>query len=706
MLAKRGDAYRELFMRHPHPMWVFDLTTRKFLDVNDATCAAYGYTRSQMLTMSTDEIRSSREVETYRRDVALLANQFRLHDEGVRRHRRADGSIFSVDFSSSVVDFSGRRACMVLATDATARLAVSRALTESRTALADAQELAHLGSYETNFTTGEMHWSAELYRVLGVDPSRERPTMLYEFDHPDDAETIRAAISRAKADRTPFAVEHRIRTRDGHERHVFESGRFSYDAESGKPRRAVGAVLDITDRKIAEQRLRHLAEHDSLTMLPNRTLASRHLVDAVERARTTMANIAVYFIDIDRFKAVNDTMSHAAGDALLAEIALRLETTVGTRGLVGRPGGDEFIVVIDELDTDDEAIAIGEELRSVVARPVRYDGTQRIEVSASVGFALFPRDGETPEELLRGADTAMYAAKARGGNALEAFTPALHATERERIALERSLRSALDRGTIDVAYQPIVASMGGRVVALEALVRWNEDGRAIEPAHFVAIAESAGLIGRLGGFVLRRACAQARSWLDSIDPQLVVSVNISALQFREPTFVDFISDTLAQFDLPAANLQLEITESAYVGADTGIANVRRLKDLGVKVSIDDFGTGYSSLGYLKRLPVDALKIDRSFVNDIATDPADRAIVRAIIAVADNLGLSVIAEGVETREQAECLAIFGCSALQGFYFSQPLHADAVEGFAIGREGTSAIDRSNDESHPSLGGSWST
>ena len=679
LASRRTEGYRELFMRHPQPMWVFDAASLRFLDVNDATCDAYGYSRAMLLTMSPNDLRPADEVGKFREAARAFVDDPSSGRTGLWRHRRADGTMFYADIVANVIDFSGRKAVLVLATDATSRIAVSRALTDSRTALAEAQELAHLGSFDTDFWTGDMRWSAELFRLLGVDPARERPGMLYEFDHPDDADRVREAVRRAREERTPYAIEHRIATRDGRERYVYESGRFFYEEGSTRPRRIVGAVLDVTDRKLAEERLRHLAEHDALTQLPNRTLASARLVAAIERASAGTHGVAVLFVDVDRFKTVNDTLEHAAGDRLLRELALRLRDAVGGRGTVGRPGGDEFIVVIDEVGDEGDAVRIGHDLLETIARPVRYEISTTIEVSASIGIALYPRDGSSPDELLRGADAAMYAAKARGGNSLEVYAPQLRRITLAQIELERALRGALDRGALDLAYQPIVDTKNGRVVALEALVRWTENGEIVEPSHFIPLAESTGLIVRLGTLVLYRACAQARRWLERLDAGLTICVNISAHQFRDPSFVACVRDTLAATGLPADRLQLEITESAYMGADIGVTTVRNLEALGVRMAIDDFGTGYSSLGYLKRLPVDALKIDRSFVCDIVSDVADQAIVGAICAVANNLGLTVIGEGVETLEQADYLVALGCATLQGFYFARPLTPDGVEQF---------------------------
>lgn len=672
--ASAGD-YRPVFVGHPQPMWIFDLATLRFLDVNKAACRAYGYSRRRFLSMTIGDIRPHED------DQRLLEHLTELRRADVQataqtlwRHRRADGSVFYADVMSNGIVFRGKDARIVLALDATARLAVSRALTESRTALAEAQELAHLGSFETDFESGEMRWSSELYRILGVDPACERPSMLYAFDHPDDAVAIGREIERGRREGGPYTIEHRIITRDGRERYVYERGQFF--PQSGEPCRVVGAILDITERKGAEERLRFLAHHDVLTGLPNRTLLDERLTAAVARAAADQTPVAVLFIDIDRFKSINDTIAHAAGDHVLRELAARLEGTIRADALVARPGGDEFTVVFE--GSEEDALALADRLRMILAEPIAYHAVA-LRVSGSIGLALYPRDGVTPSELLRSADAAMYAAKARGGNAIAVYAPELHTRALHEVELERTLRLAIERETIGIIYQPIVAAQSGLPVGCEALLRFENDGRAISPAEFVPLAEATGLIVPLGAFVLGRACSEAKRLVLSGHEAFTMCVNITARQLRDADFITTVRQALDTAALAPHHLQLEITESAYVGAETVVGNLQALHALGVRLSIDDFGTGYSSLGYLKRLPVDTLKIDRSFVCDILVDTADQAIVRAIVAVAQNLGLSTVAEGVETLEQATWLGQTGCEGLQGYYFSRPLAAEALHAY---------------------------
>jgi diguanylate cyclase (GGDEF)-like protein/PAS domain S-box-containing protein len=652
-------------------MWVFELATLRFLDVNEAACRAYGYARERFLRMSVAELRppEDREFDRYFSHAAKGAAT-------LWRHRRADGTTFYAEVVSSAVLFDGKPARAVLALDATARLEVARALSESRAALAEAQELTHLGSFEVDLRTEAITWSAELYRIVGLDADRELPRWLDEFDHPDDAATVRSEIERARRERTAYTSEHRILTSDGRERYVCERGQFIFEDGDDEPKRIVGAVLDVTDRKHAEERLRHLAQHDPLTDLPNRALFSERVRCEIGRAHTARRGVAVLFLDLDRFKAINDSVAHAAGDLLLRETAARLSEAVGRRGIVARHSGDEFLVALGGVLREEDALEFVRGLLEVVSRPLLYEDV-KLQITASIGVSLFPEDGNTPDELLRNADAAMYAAKGRGGNAVARYTPELRTRAIKGVELERALRVAIEQDEIELAYQPIVEARTGALAGFEALARWRHGGEAIGPDTFIPLAEEMGLIVRLGTAVLERSCREMVRLLPYCPTNALMNVNISARQFREHDFGTCVQQILRDTGLPPKRLQLEITESAYISGDAGMRNVKALKELGIALSIDDFGTGYSALGYLKHLPVDALKIDRSFVADISSDAADQAIVRAIIAVAKNLGLDVVAEGVECEEQALLLRRLGCTHLQGFYYGRPLLREELD-----------------------------
>jgi diguanylate cyclase (GGDEF)-like protein len=444
--------------------------------------------------------------------------------------------------------------------------------------------------------------------------------------------------------------------------------------EAGRPRGAIGASLEITERKRAEERLRNLADHDALTGLPNRLLLQDRLGLAVAQAHRHQKLLAVLFLDLDRFKVINDTLGHSVGDRLIHEVAGRLRTCLREGDTVARLGGDEFTLLLPDLRQAVDAVKVAKKVLDLVRMPFDIDGRE-LFVTASIGISLYPDDGHDAETLLKNADTAMYRAKEQGRDAYQLYTPAMNATALERLALESSLRKALTQNELVLYYQPIL-DQTGRVHGVEALLRWRHPELGlVPPAEFIPLAEITGLILPMGPWVLRNACAQAWLWQER-HAGLSVAVNLSARQFQEPGLVGHITDALADTGLPPRLLELEITESnAMQNAQAAIQTLRELKALGVRISIDDFGTGYSSLSYLKRFPIDTLKVDQSFIRDIGADADDAAIATAVIALAHTLKLDVVAEGVETAGQRDFLAASGCDLMQGYLFSPPVTAEA-------------------------------
>lgn len=434
---------------------------------------------------------------------------------------------------------------------------------------------------------------------------------------------------------------------------------------------------EIKQRVNAEEELNHLAYFDPLTSLPNRFLAMDRLLQLVNEAHRHEKLVAVLFIDLDDFKKINDTLGHDTGDQLLAEAATRLQKTVRSGDTVGRLGGDEFIILLGELDNAADAQPIVEKLLSHLRKAFRIDGRELI-LSASVGIAIYPDDGRNPLELLRNADSAMYHSKALGRNTYSYYTDAMNIAVSRRLLLEEQMHSALDRGEFSLAYQPQVDVSNGSIVGVEALLRWkNPVLDNVSPEEFIPIAEQTGLIVPIGQFVLTEALEMAASWKQSSGAPITMAVNLSPRQFRDPQLVDFIQSALEQSCVPAKALELEITEgvlmSGYAYIDKALAT---LSNLGIGIAMDDFGTGYSSLSYLRSYPFDILKIDRSFINDITKNDADRELVNAAIAMAHSLGLKVVAEGVETKGQLALLADKGCEYAQGYLFSKPISATEI------------------------------
>ncbi|OYY93081.1 MAG: two-component system response regulator [Hydrogenophilales bacterium 28-61-23] len=451
-----------------------------------------------------------------------------------------------------------------------------------------------------------------------------------------------------------------------------------YDHE-GQPSHYVGVMTDISQLKRSEAQLEHLAHHDPLTGLPNRLLLQSRLIHALERADRHRQRVAVLYIDLDRFKNINDSLGHPVGDELLQSLSLRMTERLREDDTLGRLGGDEFLLILEDLDRPEYAAGVAQNLIHLLERPFDLPSGHEVYVGASIGISLFPDDGRSVTELIQHADVAMYQAKESGRNTYSFYTPALTLAANERLELEARIRRGLAQGEFVLHFQPQLDMQTGALIGCEALVRWNtpEEGM-ISPARFIPLAEETGLIVPLGDWVLQTACAQARAWLDAGYPELLMAVNLSARQLQQRDIVQKIAQALEQTGLPASHLKLELTESMILGqGELAIDLLHAIKALGVSLSIDDFGTGYSSLAYLKRFPIDEVKIDRSFVRDIPHDASDMEIASAIIGMAQGLKLKVMAEGVETQAQLNFLADQGCHAYQGFLFSKAIPADAFE-----------------------------
>ena len=436
---------------------------------------------------------------------------------------------------------------------------------------------------------------------------------------------------------------------------------------------------DITDRKRAQELIVFQSFHDHLTGLPNRALLMERLNGCLGKARRAGRLLAVLFLDLDLFKTVNDGFGHQAGDAVFQEIARRLLLCVRDDDTVARIGGDEFVVLLPEIAKAEDAMVVARKLLEAVAQPFTTAG-RRVDLTTSIGISVYPDDGQDAESLLRSADNAMSRAKSRGRNNFQLSIPELTEEAAQRLTLQAGLRQAIEREELVLHYQPVLSLITGRIVEMEALVRWQHPEKGlIMPAAFIDVAEKAGMMVPLGDWVMGKAARQARRWQEMGFPELRIAINLSPSQFHERNLVTSVRKALDESQIKPETLELEITEGvAMEDADVTVANLLALRDLKVGVSIDDFGTGYSSLSYLKRFPVTTLKIDRSFVTDVVTNSADAGIVRAVVAMAHGLKLNVIAEGVETKEQFAYLRENGCDALQGYWFSRPLAVDKVDG----------------------------
>ena len=442
---------------------------------------------------------------------------------------------------------------------------------------------------------------------------------------------------------------------------------------------------DVTDRKQAEERAQYLSYHDALTGLPNRLLLQDRFEQAIAFSRSASAKVALMVVDLDRFKTINDFLGHAAGDRLLIEVADRLRRCTRLTDTVSRQGGDEFHLLLSNLAEHDAIVTYLDELICSMEQPFHMEN-QELTTTVSVGIAIFPEDGSDFETLLKKADMAMYRAKESGRNTYRFFNEGMNSDAVEQITLHAGLRRALDAGQFLLHYQPQFDISSGRLIGAEALVRWvHPELGLISPGRFIPVAEESGLIIQIGDWILHEACREAAKWHRSGSPDLVVAVNLSAVQFRRGNIEQSVANALEEAGLAPEKLELELTESMLIGDVGHVLNtLLRLKQMGVKLSIDDFGTGYSSFAYLKRFSVDTLKIDQSFVRGLAADNEDAAIVRAIIQMAHSLGLRTIAEGVETQEVLDRLAAYGCDEVQGYYCGYPIPAaELLELIASGK-----------------------
>jgi diguanylate cyclase (GGDEF)-like protein/PAS domain S-box-containing protein len=451
----------------------------------------------------------------------------------------------------------------------------------------------------------------------------------------------------------------------------------------GKPSHYVGIFSDITRHKEAEARIQRLAHFDALTGLPNRALLHDRARHALSMAQRSREQLAVLFLDLDHFKNINDTLGHRIGDELLVEVGNRMVAATRKEDTVSRQGGDEFVVILPGTDADGAAY-VARKLIEMIAHSVKVEQYELV-VTPSIGIAVYPSDGEDFETLSRSADTAMYRAKQDGRNTFRFFTPEMQEHSARSLRLEGGLRHALARGELQLFYQPQLSLVDGRVVGAEALLRWrNPDLGEVMPAEFISVAEDSGLILPIGEWVLRTAIQQMKAWMDAGLAPMIMAINLSAAQFRHAHLPELVTRALADEGLAPEFLELELTESVAMDDPlAAIAVMDELRACGVRMSIDDFGTGYSSLSYLKRFQVYKLKIDQSFVSDLSADPESKAIVRAVISLADSLGMRTIAEGVETEEQLNFLREQGCHEVQGYYYSRPLLPEDFTQFVRGR-----------------------
>ena len=657
------------------------------LFANKAYASFWGWNVDSVIGRTVEEIIGAegfREIEPYIRRVlsgetATYERQLRTPDGGTR--------VIEVNLLPQLDEAGKAISAFVLISDITRHRLSEQAVRESEERLRKFSDATHEGIvFHENGIITDCNDAG--LRLIGYRYEELVGRPVLDFVAPESRDTVLNNI-RLGYER---GYEGFIVHKDGTRVAVEMTGKVM--PYKGKPYRMT-VIRDIRDRKEAEARIQFLAHHDTLTGLPNRVLLMDRLEFILASARRREARVGVLFIDLDNFKTVNDSLGHAAGDSLLRQVASRIEGALRSVDVVSRLGGDEFLVVLPDLESEQAPVAVAEKLLAVVSEPVTLEG-QVLSVSPSIGIAVFPRDGTTADTLIRNADAAMYLAKDRGRSNFQFFSERLSQTAFNTLSLESRLREAIRDEAFVLHYQPQVRVDTGRLVGVEALIRWpQKDGPPVMPNDFIPIAEQRGLIMPIGAWALRQACRQNRMWQLAGLPRVPVAVNLSAIQFKQRNLIAEVERALDDTGLDAAWLEFELTESMLMDETPELVRTMDgLRALGVKLAIDDFGTGHSSLAHLKRFPIDKLKIDRTFVRDIATDPDDRAITAATVDLARAMGITSIAEGVEAEAQLDFLLQRGCDEMQGFLVSRPLApADCAAWMAAHRdappgEGTAA------------------
>ncbi|EHQ88087.1 sensor domain-containing protein [Desulfosporosinus youngiae] len=657
----------------------------QIIDANEAAVKRYGYTRQELTNMPVSKLRLPEDQVTVPHFLhnAPQGMQFEL------RHVCKDGSVFPIDISSKGATSNGKPIIISLIRDISQRKIAEdeRVKAEAEVwlekeraqvtleSIADAviaTDVQSVIEYMNPVAEALTGWS----KAEGIGLSLEK---VFNIVNEETGKALESPVVRSLREGRVICIASNpaLINKDGIALAIEDSAAPIRDRDNT----IIGAVLvfrDVSYKRNHMKELTHQAQHDALTGLPNRLLFYEHLKQALAQAKRKQNKLAVMFLDLDRFKLINDTMGHNLGDQLLKNVAGRIRQTVRGGDTVARQGGDEFLVLLPEINDELEAALVSDRILGVFEQPIIIEDKE-VYISTSIGISLYPNDGGDPESLVKQADTAMYYAKEKGRNNCQFFTEGLNIKANQRLLTENSLRKALIRKEFILYYQPQVDLKSGKIVGLEALIRWNSvELGLVSPATFINIAEETGLILPIGEWVLRTACAQNKKWQNQGFAPLRMSVNISARQFQEPSFIKLVKQILEETNLDPRWLELEITESiAMEKGEPTLEMLNSFKKLGVRISIDDFGTGFSSLNYLSRMPIDTLKIDQSFIQDISKGENGEEVVTAIIQLAKNLRLKVIAEGVETNTQRTFLEDKLCDEMQGYLFCKAVPSEEAE-----------------------------
>jgi diguanylate cyclase (GGDEF)-like protein/PAS domain S-box-containing protein len=666
-LKRREASFRMLFESHPLPMWVWDRETFRFLAVNDAAVAHYGYSREQFMEMTVFDMRPPEDWEPIRQVAGEPIGSRRAHR--MRTHVKADGSHINCSMLGHTLPYAGRIGCLAVAIDITERVRAEEELRRTKSFLDTVLDHVPAAITVKDVVTSRyllINRKGEDLFGLARDQINGRTA--------DELFGTEAGQAIAALDRGALAGDDReytgplLHAGRGNDEVVSTKKLVIRDA-AGRPEHLLSIIEDITDRVRAAEQSAHMARHDALTGLGNRLLFAERIKEALAWLAESGGAFSILLLDLDQFKQVNDSLGHPVGDTLLMSVAHRLREAVGQSDLVVRFGGDEFAILQKFTgDQREAAIALANHIRDRLVAPYELAG-HRVIVGTSIGIVLVPAHGRQFDQLMKYADLALYRAKSAGRNQWCFFEQALEEKASARLRLENDLRSALRQRQFELYYQPVVDLATRRSLGVEALLRWNHPVMGvIGPDRFIPAAEDIGVINELGAWVLQAACADAARWPSHIK----LAVNLSSVQFGQGDLVSTVTSTLSDYGLSPARLELEITESVLLqNSDDNIALLHQLKGIGVSIVLDDFGTRYSSLSYLKMFPWDKIKIDRSFVNELVTRADCRAIVSAVIGLGRSLHIATTAEGIETEEQCALVRAAGCRLGQGFLFGRPV-----------------------------------
>lgn len=672
--ADKNKEYRNLFKLANDAIIIYDPNSGEILNVNDYACAVLGYTREEFIGSDISLVCFDSSGRVDRQESFLQGKPLEPYQSIVKSK---SGSIIHLSVNPSLIEFQGKPAILAINRDITAALESEKALRKNENKLRSLIENMQEGLVEVDLEEKILFANQRFCEMVGYSYDELIGQNVLDMLADDEGRARVAEAHKQRYQGISNIYEMKLISKSG-EPLWFLIGGVPITDEDGKITGSMGVHTNITELKRKEEQLRFNGLHDALTGLPNRHLLIEHLQNAINRvARYRLDSFAVLFLDLNLFKIINDSLGHIEGDNLLIMISKRLKECLRINDIVARFGGDEFTILLDRITGMNDVLQIVDRIKETLKKPFNLSGRD-IFISTSIGIVLSDPKYTKPEEILRDADIAMYRSKINGKSDYEIFDQRMHDQANMRLQLETELRSAIKKDELTVHYQPIIELASNRIVGFEALIRWIHPTRGlVSPFNFIPIAEESGLIIPIGEWILRESCRQTRQWQlqNPLHKNLSVSVNLSCKQFQQSDLLEKVEEILKETDLQAECLRLEITESHLMQKyDNAFETVNQLRNLGVKISIDDFGTGYSNLSYLHQMPVNYLKIDRSFINRMEENNENYEIVRTILALAKNLGFAVIAEGIETATQAQQLKMFNCKYGQGYFFSKPVTSE--------------------------------